>query len=351
MEKSINDSTMAIGIEALKSEIKDCITMREPVGIVGPPACGKSDAVLQASEELEYDLLVTHPVCDESIDYKGMPAIVEGKDGKEGSFLPFGHLKKMIDAVRPLIVFVDDIGQSQRMVQAALMQLFLNRAINGRAISEHVSFAWASNRVGDRAGADAGLLEPLKSRSVIYHVEPDVHEWIKWGLTPVENGGGGQPPVLCAFMRFQPQLFYNFEATKDMVNTPSARGWARVGRFVNNGMKQLVKYAGCVGTGAAAQFAGFERTWGKLPKMETIVMNPEGAKVPEELDVKYAVSGAVAAYANKQNIDQLFKYANRLPKEFQVTLVKDMIIRDESLQETNAFETWICENTDVSFGT
>ena len=156
--------------------------------------------------------------------------------------------------------------------------------------------------------------------------------------------------MLCAFMRFQPQLFYDFEATKDMVNTPSARGWARVGRFVNEGMKQLVKYAGCVGTGAAAQFAGFERTWSKLPKMESIVMNPEKTKVPEALDVKYAVSGAIASYANKGNVDQLFRYTNRLPKEFQVTTVKDMIIRDESLQETKAFTNWVCDNTDVTFG-
>lgn len=344
------DTMINVSAAQLKDELKDCITLRETALVVGPPGIGKTEITKQVAESLGYDLLITHPVVDESIDYKGMPAIIDGEDGKEGAFLPFGHLKRQIDAKEPLVVLIDDVGQAQRMVQAAIMQLVLEGAINGVPISDKVTYILCSNRAGDRAGADGGVLEPLKSRSVIYQLASDVDDWIKWALTSKEDGGGGMPPVLCAFMRFQPDSLNDFTPTRDMVNSPNPRCWERLGKFYNAGVGTMAKYAGCVGDGTAAKWQAFEKTWSKLPKIENILMNPEKAPVPEELDVLYALSGALAHHAKPACMDGLYKYINRMPKEFQVTTVKDMIVRKENLATTNAFQNWVADNKAVTFG-
>ena len=336
----------------LQSELKDCVQLGEAAIVAGPPGGGKTDITSKVAKDLGHDLLITHPVCDEAIDYKGMPAIIDGAGGlKEGAFLPFGHLKKLIEAERPLTVLLDDVGQAHRMVQAAIMQLVLNRALNGVQVSPHVHFNLCTNRAGDRAGADAGLLEPLKSRGYIYQLKSDVHDWVKWAIKPEEEGGGGMPPVLCAFMRYKPELLNDFNPTRDMVNSPNPRCWARVGRAYKAGLGTAAKYAGAVGDGASAVWMAFERTWGKLPKIEVIVANPESAKVPEEdqLDVMYATAGCVAHHATENNIDAIMKYTRRLPSEFQGSVYKDIVNRDESLNETNAMINWVSDNNSMLF--
>jgi hypothetical protein len=111
-----------------------------------------------------------------------------------------------------------------------------------------------------------------------------------------------------------------------------------LGDFYNAGMGNMVKYAGCVGDGAAAMWTAFEKTWTKLPKIESIIMNPLKAVMPDgQLDVMYATCGSVAHHANEDNIDALMQYIDRMPNEFAVTTIKDMIARDEELMCTQAF--------------
>jgi len=355
-----DDKLITVSPEELIKELGDCVELKIAGGAVGPPGVGKTDIVIQLAKKLGYDLLITHPVCDDAIDYKGLPAIIDGPDGeKVGKFLPYGHLKDMINATKPLIVFIDDMGQALRLVQAAIMQLLWNRAINGVPVSEHVSFLWASNRAGDRAGADAGMLEPLKSRSYIFQVEADVNAWIKWAGKKESEGGGDMPPCLTAFMRFKPELLNDFTPTRDMVNSPNPRNWANLGKAFRYGMSKdgkkggpmatAAKYAGAVGDGAAAVFSGFERTWGDLPDMKRVMLNPDSEPVPEKLEVLYALSGALSYYATPNNLDGLLKYVARMPQEFQVTTLKDMLVRTPKLSETKAVQNWIDDNVDVVF--
>jgi hypothetical protein len=330
--------------------IKDLVSLPEPIipFITGPPGVGKTALIKQAFNELKWDLLICHPAVDESVDYKGLPGFDNDSKGKkQAAWFPYGNLRQMIEAKRPLAVFFDDLGQSHRMVMAAIMQLVHGGAINGVPISKHVRFVMASNRAGDKAGADSGVIEPLKDRSCIMGVDVDVDEFIKWGLTDIEDGGGGLPPAQCAFHRFKPDKLHEFAPNRDLVNSASPRGWERVGRCLNAGIKDPEVHIGNVGEGPASELLAFLRTFDKLPKIDKILMDPKESKVPTEPDVRYALCGALAHRAKKDNLESILIYTDRLPAEFGVTCVKDAITRDSKLCDTRAFQKWAVDKQDL----
>jgi hypothetical protein len=105
-------------------------------------------------------------------------------------------------------------------------------------------------------------------------------------------------------------------------------------------------YAGAAGKGFAAEFVGFLKIARKLPNPDTILMNPEKAQVPEEPAVVYALCGALARKATDGNFSRVVKYANRLPADFSVLMIRDSISYDPDLAKTKAFINWASEHSE-----
>ena len=145
--------------------------------IWGPPGCGKSDIVAQAVARLGWDMIVMHPVVCDPTDFKGLPAFKDG--GAE--FVPFADLQRMMMADKPLVVFLDDLGQAVPSVQAAVMQLVLARQIGGKKISDQVRFVAASNRAEDKAGVSR-MLTPLLNRVEHVDIGVSVEDWQLWAV-------------------------------------------------------------------------------------------------------------------------------------------------------------------------
>jgi len=216
----------------LQAFLKVAIKEKMPVLVKGAPGIGKSDIVTQVTEELKCDLIIEHPVVSDPTDFKGLPF----PKGEEADFLPFGSLKQIIETNKPTVFFLDDLGQAPPAVQAACMQLILARKINGHKVSDQVTFIAATNRRIDQAGVQ-GLLEPVKSRFVsIIELTPDLEDWCKWAL---ENN---MPPELVAFIRFRPNLLFDFTPTKDLVNSSCPRTVANVGKLINMGIPKELEY-------------------------------------------------------------------------------------------------------------
>lgn len=326
---------------SIRETLKVLIPAREPALLVGSPGVGKTSVVEAVAEELGYDLMVTHPVVDDPTDYKGMPAIV--KQGREttAAFLPFGNLQKMLDADKPMIVFMDDLGQSPPAVQSSIMQLVLAREINGQRVSEHVQFLAATNRRQDQA-AVTGLITPLLDRfTTVLTFDFDLEDWIKWGI---ENN---MPHVLLAFARFRTDLISKFEANRDMKKSPTPRSVAGVGRLLNAGLDSVEILSGAAGEGFATEFKAFYDTWRDLPDRTTIYMNPDTAPVPERPDVLYALMGSLAHGANDVNFEATVRYLNRVPSEFSVLCMKDAMKRTPSLTQTQPFIRWANDHANV----
>jgi len=324
----------------LQSFLTEAIPARLPVLVTGAPGIGKSDIVAQAARDAGADLILSHPAVADPTDAKGLPWVVDGR----ATFLPFGELRRALDATRPTVWFLDDLGQASPAVQASYMQLLLARRVNGHVLSDHVTFIAATNRRTDRAGV-SGVLEPVKSRfGSIVELVPDVTDWSRWAIT------AGIPAVLIAYLRFQPDHLCKFAATADLTNSPSPRTWAHVARILGLNLAPAVQHAviaGAVGEAAALEFIAFMRMFSALPSVDAVLLDPYSVAIPTEANVLYALTSALAYRATQQNAQRIAQFVERLISErdargdvhgeFGVLLARDAVHRTPAIAQTAAF--------------
>ena len=325
-----------------------CIPAHEPVLITGAPGIGKTDiihastaAVVYEGDNLPYDLMVSHPVVSDPTDFKGLP--FANAQSLEATFLPFGDLARAINCKRPTVWFFDDIGQAPQSVQAALMQLFLARHINGKKISDHITFVGATNRRADRAGV-TGILEPVKSRfSTIVELEPSLDSWCTWAIAK------GIPITLIAFLRYKPDLLSLFIPTADMSNSPMPRTWSNLARLEALHLPDAVEFAafaGAVGEGAAGEYKAFRSMYQSLISVDAILADPSGCTLPTRPNELYAIATAIASKATVENLSRIVTIANRLHDaargEFAALLLRDSMRRNPQIQHTDTFVRMAC---------
>jgi hypothetical protein len=333
------------------------IKARLPVLVTGQPGQGKTDIITQVCEELDYDLMITHPVVDEPIDYKGFPFPYTDKDGKpKAAFIPFGEMERLLKATRPLVSFADDAGHAPKAVQAAYMQWILNRAINGQEMSKYVTFVAASNRKEDKAGVQ-GFLEPLKDRFVtIMELISSLEDWITWAIK------NKLPYEIISYVRYCPEILDEWKPTPDFSRTPTPRGIFGVAKMLRAGIPsklQLKMIAGAIGKSRATGLVGFLKVYNDLINPDEVILDPAKASIPTEPGHIYALCGALAARATQSTIENIITYANRFsdPKEFSdgetmdefsVLLVRDAVAKERNkLSKCRKFAEWMDKHQDV----
>ena len=308
--------------------------------IKGAPGIGKTDIVVAAAAEAKCDLVIMHPAISDPIDFKGLPAIVNGA----ADFLPYGQLRKLVEADRPTVCFFDDIGQAPHAVQCALMQPIQQREIDGVKISDHVVFCGATNDSSHMAGVTS-ILEPVKSRwHTIVELECDQIEWVRWAKR------NNLREEIIAFILFRgKEVLHNFKPTRELSNSPSPRTVAAAAKLFEAGVYSMEVMTGACGQGWASEFLAFLKVYRSLPDPDLCIKDPEHAPVPanEDASTCYAIAVAMSLRATRKNFANVTKYLKRLPKEHEVFAVRDALAREAELQDTSAFVNWAVENTEI----
>ena len=331
---------MRIGqlIETLPHYLK----AREPILLVGPPGVGKTDGMLQAAASLGYDVQVSHPVVEDPTYAAGYP--FPAPDHESARFLPFGHLARACKATKPLLWFLDDLGQASRATQASYMQLLLGRAVGEHKLPDCVVFAAATNRRTDASGVEGILAAVLSRFATVLQVETHLDDWCAWACTQ------GIDPRLIAFLRLRPDLLHAFDPTKtrDMEPFPCPRTWAKLDAVLRMPLAVAVRceaYCGTVGRGAGTEFVAFLDLWGRLPNIDGILLAPDTAPVParSESAVLYALAAGLAYRATAQNVGRVLRYCERLREarceEYAALCIRDTIRRHPAVQNTAEFVT------------
>lgn len=334
-QKNESMSTLAMKPSELKKALEFAFMHNYPVLIKGQPGIGKSEIVESVWKKLGYDGIILHPVVSDPTDFKGMPWVVPTKTGThEALFIPIGEMKRLLTATKPLVVFIDDLGQATPAVQSALMQLLLARKINGHVISEHVRFVAATNRREDRANV-AGILEPVKSRfASIIELICDVDEWITWAY---ENG---LPSSINSFIQFRPKMLNNFQPTRDIENSPCPRTVTYAARMIRDGMPDEIRFkmvAGAAGELFAIEFETYMKVYRTLPSLTQIENDPMGTMVPNEISAQFALAGLIVEKMNRNNIGPFFQYLPRLGDELLVASMFNGSKRNPSVVSTPEF--------------
>lgn len=323
----------------LSQTLKLAITQRWAILLEGSPGIGKSDLVVQTCASLGVDLMLCHPVTSDPTDYKGLPGIIDGK----AEFLPYGELRRLMNATKPLVCFLDDLGQGSQATQAALMQLVLAREINGQKIPDCVVFIGATNRRTDNAGV-SGLLTPLRSRfRATLELTVDAQDWCKWALA------NKLPIELIAYINLKPLMLSTFDPKTAKEGKPFAcpRTIAFLGDWLSAGIDDPETVNGCVGEAFGTEFLGFRAIYKAVAGLPAqVIANPQGAIIPEEIDRMFALSAALSYHASIKNIDAIGQYMDRVSSEFRTFFWKAATSRKPELVETNAHQNWAIKHSD-----
>jgi len=318
-------------MKAIQSKIR--------VLIKSAPGLGKSDLTEQTTKEAGADFVLMHPAICDPTDFKGLPVNVKGL----AEFLPYGELRRLIEATKTTVCFLDDIGQAAPAVQAALMQVVQARRIGEHKVSDHVTFIGATNDTNQQAGV-SGMIEPLKSRwDSIVTMEFSLDDWCAWA------SAHNMPTELIAWARFQPGKISpaDWKPSREIKPTACPRTWHSVGKWLNADVSNPEILGGAVGEAYAIEFCAFLKLISQLPNLDDIIANPSAIPIPHTAGAQYAVAAGLARKATAQNMGAILTYMQRINAEFTVFCVKDALARDSKIAECKAMVSWFSKNAKV----
>lgn len=314
-----------------------CASPDNPVMLAGPPGVGKSARIEQWAARTGQHLLIEHPVIAQSVDYRGLPAVVDG----EAQWLPLGGLKQICNPDgEPTVVLLDDVGQAPGPVQAALMQLILARKLGDLHIRDNVTFVLATNRVSDRTGVKP-MLSALVNRLMIVEIEGDSKAWADWAIAQEDIS-----PTVAAYARFRPDCFVNAVPDEPMRPYCTPRSLHAVGRLVHRGVTGLDMLAGWVGMDIAADYAAYTESIDKLPSIDELLSQPKLAKEIKDHGLLHAVA-AMAARRVQDRPDDVVDLANTLGGGWGLVTMSSSAGYHPDFKRTPAFKRWALAHKDL----
>lgn len=296
-----------------------------PVMLWGPPGVGKSQMVAQVANRHGIPMIDLRLSQMEPTDLRGIPFRVNNQvEWAIPSMLPNAERHGSSG-----ILFLDEITSAAPTVSASAYQLILDRRLGEYTVPSGWAIFAAGNRQGDR-GVTFSMPAPLANRFSHFEVDTHLDDWVTWAYA------NGLDERVIAFIRFRPDLLFEFDATRNTVAFPSPRSWEFVHRALQKFSEQpellLGALQACVGPAAGVELKAFVDNLENLPDIDAII-NGETAPVPADIDLQFAVVCALVGRAVRARGDHdelkicghILDYAGRFSeREMGVMLVSDM---------------------------
>ena len=337
---------------------------RKAMHLIGPPGVGKSmviehniRAVLSAAYGEEFgfhDFLA--PTVD-APDIRGFLVPTKLADGTPSSFYTRSGLipSKEYLAKHPRgIYFIDERNSADPLTNKALAPVVLSKRFG----DEHLPEGWwvvsASNRVEDQSGASKAYKMMVNRERTVY-LQSDVLSWSIWAEEQRLH------PMLIAFAKSRPGVVFpdsvpktdgpfctarSFTATAELLGEVAGvdgNGNVNMQIPMDNKVMQLVQ--GDIGESATAELAAHVKLGDQLPTIDEIESGPTTAKCPKELSAAFAAAQMLLHYAKPTNIDKLWTFAERMPREIQVSVAQSLVARGGGvLLNSQKMTAWIQKN-------
>ena len=315
------------------------ISIRQPVMVWGSPGIAKSASAQQACETIDYRHVDVRGVQLDPVDLRGIPY----REGTRTRWAPPDFLPE--DDGFNYCLNLEELASCTGMVQAALYQLVLDRAIGEYVLPESAAVIACGNRVNDRAVAHR-MSSALASRFVHVDLEVSADDWLVWGAS------NGIAPETLFYITMRQEMLHDFDPRREEHAYPCPRTWEFVSRITNAqsaaGLPVNVEralYRGAVGEAAAVEYMSFLQVWRSLPHPATILNDPANAAIPTDPSTLIALCGSLYRVAEDTNIDAIVTYADRIADEagrHEVAhyLVDSTMRAHPKLQHTSAFIKW-----------
>jgi hypothetical protein len=296
-----------------------------PVMLWGPPGVGKSQIVAQVAAMHNAPVIDIRLSQMEPSDLRGIP------------FRVGNRVEWAIPAILPDverhgttgILFLDEITSAPPSVSAAAYQLILDRRLGEYQVPDGWAIIAAGNRQGDR-GVTYTMPAPLANRFSHFDFEVYLDDWVAWAYK------NSVDEKIIAFLRFRPELLFDFDPAHNPVAFPSPRSWEFAHRalqkFGEHSELLLGTLQACVGPAAGIELHAFIANLDNMPDLDAILRG-EDVPIPDEIDLQYAIAAALVGrgirakdgpnatevYGHILNFAGKFKH-----REMGVMLVSDM---------------------------
>lgn len=305
--------------------------------ILGAPGGGKSACARDVVRELGVTNVVEFTASlRDPVDVLGTP----NNNGEYTRWVPPEEFYNLRQGVGRAALILEELSDAPVPMQNALCGVIYDRRAGQLPLTDELFIIATGNRTEDKSGANR-ITSKLANRTRRFDFVENIDDWTEWALD------NDMDPVLIQFLRFRPGLLSDFDANR--FANPTPRAWERVNLIpsaLENGLF-FDNVAGEVGEGAAAEYTGFRRIYMSLPDVDSILLDPVNADVPADPATLYALTGALARKATKDNFDRVSKYLSRMSPEFNVMATKDAIKLQPTIKHSRAFIEWASKNAEV----
>lgn len=311
--------------------------------LAGSPGTGKSSIIHSIAEQFNLKIIdLRLSQCDPT-DLLGFPNI--DKESGKGSYAPMATFPldtdKIPDGYAGWLLFLDEFNSAPMSVQAAAYKLVLDREHGQHKLHDNVAIICAGNLSTDNAIVNR-MGTAMQSRLIHLELQVDPEAWLAWAA---ENDIDYR---VTSFINFKPDLLYKFNPDHQDKTFACSRTWEFVSRLVKP-MKEIPDnrvelLSGTVSEGVAREFMMFCKIFERLPSFQKIVANPTGIDMPREPDILYALSGSIANHIGEDSVDKAMKFVERMPVEFQVVTMRDILKRKRALVNKTVVQDWLSTN-------
>ncbi len=292
-----------------------------PVMLWGPPGVGKSQIIAQVAARHNAPMVDIRLSQMEPSDLRGIPFRV-------GEHVEWAIPALLPDAERHGkngILFLDEITSAPPSVSASAYQLILDRRLGEYKIPDGWAIIAAGNRQGDR-GVTYTMPAPLANRFSHFELEVYLDDWVAWAYK------NGIDEKIIAFLRFRPELLFDFDPAHNPAAFPTPRSWEfahrAIQKFADNSELLLGTLQACVGPAAGIELNAFISNLDQMPDLDAILKG-ETVEIPTEIDLQYAIAAALVGRAisaeNPEVYGHILNFATQFhPREMGVMLVSDM---------------------------
>lgn len=309
--------------------------------IKGSPGIGKSDIVRQVAGELNLKVIDFRLSQADPTDLQGFPGVENGRSTFypseifpiEGDTVPEGY--------NGWLLFLDEMNSAPLSVQAAAYKLCLDKQVGSHNLHKNVAIVGAGNLTTDKAITQR-IGTAMQSRLIHLTMAVDPAHWLKWATS------NGIDHRITSFIEYRKELLHKFDPSHSDDTFACPRTWEFLSKLIKGKEKlshiDVITAAGTVGEGCALEFKGFSEIFQSLPKISDIINKPGTVKIPNEPSVHYALAGLIAYEVTLDNIDNLAKFVERLPADFQVVAWKSAVRRNAEIMEAPYIDAWITKN-------
>ena len=241
------------------------IESKEVPLIIGESGIGKTALAHKLAEKNNYYLVTIDANLLKEGEIGGLPVVREGRT----IYATHYKLVEIQEAIKredkEVLLFIDELNRCEHAVQQEIMNLILNREINGYMLSDNVNIIAAMNPSNKYEGFQDSQYQVIdmdpaqEDRFVWVEMDSDIKEWIRWGMAE-----GNLESEVLEFISSMPEYLHTPNSNESLKATP--RSWERISRAYKIYKKATSTYSfntflnvvrGNVGVSVATDFANY----------------------------------------------------------------------------------------------